>query len=165
MRYEPEITEYGEQPYAGIRGRVRTDGFAAIADRIPELIGWLAARGTEPLGGPFLRYNVIGADGELEVEAGVPVAVAPEPEGDVRAGVLPAGRYATLTHVGHPDELVGVTQELIAWAGTQGLEWDMTRAADGEHWVGRTETFLTDPRVEPDPNKWETRLAIRLADG
>ncbi|MFJ2738959.1 GyrI-like domain-containing protein [Streptomyces sp. NPDC087440] len=165
MRYEPEIVECGEQPYAGVRRRVRRDHFAPVADRIPELIGWLAARGTEPAGGPFLRYNVIGTDGELEVEAGVPVAVAPEPEGDVRAGVLPAGRYATLTHVGHPDELAGVTEELIAWAGARGLEWDMTEAGDGEHWVGRTETFLTDPRVEPDLNKWQTRLAIRLADG
>ncbi|GAA3492742.1 GyrI-like domain-containing protein [Streptomyces cremeus] len=165
MRYEPEIVERGEQPYVGIRARVRADHFAPVADRIPELFDWLAARGTEPGGGPFFRYNVIGADGELEVEAGVPVAVAPEPEGDVRADALPAGRYATLTHVGHPDELTGVTRELIAWAGARGLEWDMTRTGDGEHWVGRTETFLTDPRVEPDPGKWQTRLAFRLADG
>ncbi|MFF0744571.1 GyrI-like domain-containing protein [Streptomyces sp. NPDC004111] len=159
---EPVVVERAEQPYVAFRGRVRTDGFAALADRLPELFGWLAARGTEPLGGPFFRYNLIAPDGEFEVEAGVPVALAPKPEGDVRAGVLPAGKYATVTHFGHPDQLFAVASALYAWGRAQGLPWDMTEAADGEHWVCRLETYRTDPRVQPDPAKWETELAFRL---
>jgi effector-binding domain-containing protein len=158
----PVVMERAEQPYVSFRGRVRTGGFGEIADRIPELFGWLAARGTEPLGGPFLRYNLIAPQGEFDVEAAVPVAVAPNPEGDVRSGVVPAGKYATVTHFGHPDQLFGVTSALLAWAREQGLAWDMNEAADGEHWVGRLETYKTDPRVEPDPHKWETELAFRL---
>ncbi|MFI5808074.1 GyrI-like domain-containing protein [Streptomyces sp. NPDC051561] len=164
VEVEPLIVEREEQPYAGIRGRVKADGFAQIADRIPELFGWLAARGTEPLGGPFLRYNLVGTEGEFEVEAGVAVAVSPEPEGDVLSGVLPAGKYATVTHFGHPDGLFAVTEALLAWARAQGLAWDMTTASDGEHWVGRLETYKTDPRVQPDPAHWETELAFRLED-
>ncbi|MGW7414615.1 GyrI-like domain-containing protein [Streptomyces sp. NPDC054863] len=165
MRYEPVVVERDEQPYVAIRGRVGMDGFGLIADRIPELFGWLAARGTQPLGGPFFRYNLIGAKGELEIEAGVPVAVPLQPEGDVLSGLLPAGKYATVTHFGHPDELIDVTAELLAWAEGQGLKWDMTATEDGERWVGRLETYRTDPRVEPDLNKWETELAFRLASG
>ncbi|MFI0980088.1 GyrI-like domain-containing protein [Streptomyces sp. NPDC021093] len=165
MHTEPVVVERGEQPYVAFRGHVRMDGFRLIADRFPELFGWLAARGTEPVGGPFFRYNLIGAKGELEIEAGVPVAVSLKPEGDVLSGLLPAGRYATVTHVGHPDGLIGVTAELLAWAEGRGLEWDMTAAEDGEHWVGRLETYKTDPRVEPDLSKWETELAFRLVSG
>ncbi len=48
-------------------------------------------------------------------------------EGDdqVLFGVLPAGRDATVTHVGHPDELIAVTAALLDWAAWQGLEWDV----------------------------------------
>jgi len=52
---------------------------------------------------------------ELEVEAGVPVAVAVHGDAQVSSGVLPAGRYATLTHVGHPGELPGPPRR--CWTG------------------------------------------------
>ena len=45
---------------------------------------------------------------------------------EVISGVLPAGRYATVTHVGHPSELMGVTKSLLDWAAGQGLTWDMS---------------------------------------
>ncbi|HET6861379.1 MAG TPA: GyrI-like domain-containing protein [Streptomyces sp.] len=164
-RPEPTVVARGEQPYAAIRGRLTMESFGLIADRMPELFGWVAAHGTEPVGGPFFRYNVIAADGQLEVEAGVPVEAAPEPEGDVLVGVLPAGRYVTVPHVGHPDQLVEITEQLLTWAADQDLEWDLSRTADGdEHWACRLETFKTDPRLEPDPAKWEAEVAIRLAD-
>jgi hypothetical protein len=35
--------------------------------------------------------------------------------------VLPTGRYATLTHVGHPSELMAATKALLDWAAEQGL--------------------------------------------
>lgn len=103
----------------------------------------------------------------LEVEAGAPVTVAVEGDGRVISGVLPAGRYATVLHVGHPDGLVNATQELLDWAAGQGLTWDVSPdEADeaGERWGCRLEIYLTDPTEEPDMNKWETRLAFRLAD-
>ena len=80
------------------------------------------------------------------------------------SGVLPAGRYATLTHVGHPSELMGATKALLDWAAGQGLTWDMSPDADGDRWGSRLEIYLTDPREEPDMSKWVTQLAFRLAD-
>jgi effector-binding domain-containing protein len=100
----------------------------------------------------------------LEIEAGVPVAAHVAPEGDIRSGVLPAGRYVTVTHVGHPDELAGVTGDVLDWAARQGLAWDVTQTADGQRWGCRLEVYNTDPRVEPDMAKWETELWFRLAD-
>ena len=76
----------------------------------------------------------------------------------------PARRYATLTHQGHPNELVGATKTLLDWAAGQGLTWDMSPGPDGERWGSRLEILLTDPAEEPDMNKWVTQLAFRLAD-
>jgi effector-binding domain-containing protein len=82
----------------------------------------------------------------------------------VVAGVLPAGRYATVTHTGHPSELVKVTGALLDWAAEQGLTWDVSPSKDGDRWGARLEFYLTDPAEEPDMSKWQTQLAFRLAD-
>lgn len=161
---EPTIIERSEQPYVAIGGRVTMDTIGEVADRISELFGWLASRGIEPAGAPFLKYDVIDMERELEIEAGVPVPATVEGEGDVFCAVLPAGRYATVTHVGHPDGLVAVTAALLDWASEQGLTWDMSETEVGERWVCRLEVYRTDPREQPDLDKWETDLVFRLAD-
>jgi DNA gyrase inhibitor GyrI len=136
-----------------------------IADRIPDVFAWLGARGIEPVGAPFLRYHVIDMERELEIEAGVPVAATVDPARGVISGVLPAGRYAIVTHVGHPDELVDVTGRLLRWAEQKGLRWDVRDSGRGEVWGCRLESYLTDPAEVPDMHRWETELAFRLADG
>ncbi|MGN6796505.1 MAG: GyrI-like domain-containing protein [Streptosporangiaceae bacterium] len=160
----PEIENRAEQPYVGICTRVPMSGLADVATRHPEVFAWMGARGIAPAGPPFFKYNVIDMAGELEVELGVPIAEAMEGDPHVVSGVLPAGRYATVTHFGHPDELMEATRLLLAWASEQGLKFDMSPGDDGERWGGRLEFYLTDPRVEPDMNEWETQLAFRLAD-
>jgi effector-binding domain-containing protein len=86
--------------------------------------------------------------------------------GDARVvtGVLPAGRYATLTHLGHPSELVAATKALLDWAAEHGLTFDVTPGDDGDRWACRLENYLTDPSQEPDMSKWVTKLAFKLAD-
>jgi len=140
-------------------------GLGGVGARLGEVFAWLGARGVAPAGAPFFKYNVIDMARELEVEAGVPVATAVEGEAQVMSGVLPAGRYATITHVGHPDALIEVTKSLLDWAAGQGLKWDMSPGDNGEErWVSRLEFYLTDPSQESDMNKWETQLAFRLSD-
>jgi len=164
MPIRPSIVERPEQPYVAIRGLVTMQTIGSIADRLPEVFVWLAEHGLEPTGAPFFKYNRIDMERQLEVEVGVPVAATAEGDGEVRSGVLPAGRYATVTHVGHPDELVGVTAALLDWAAQQGLRWDMSETDDGQRWGCRLEVVNTDPAEEPDMRKWETELAFRLAD-
>jgi effector-binding domain-containing protein len=163
MPIHPRIVERPEQPYVAISGQVTMQTVGAIADRLPEVFVWLADHGLEPAGPPFFRYNRIDMQRQLEIEAGVPVAAAAKGDRQVHAGVLPAGRYATLTHLGHPDELAGITAELLDWATQQGLRWDMADTADGQRWGCRLEIYHTDPAEEPDMRKWETELAFRLA--
>jgi effector-binding domain-containing protein len=126
-----------------------------LTDRV---FGWLTARGITPAGPPFWRYVVVDMDNELELEAGVPVASLVEGTGEI--SVLPAGRYATVVHTGHPDTLVTATRDLLEWAAEHDLEWD----SDGETWGCRLEEYLSDPDEVPDMREWQTRLAFRLHD-
>jgi effector-binding domain-containing protein len=163
MPPEPVLVRRPEQPYAAIYGVVTMDTIAQIADRIPEVFGWLAARGIPPAGPPFLRYNTLGPGGRLEIEAGVPVASAVNGAEPVLAGVLPAGRYAVVRHIGPFSELAEATRDLLGWAATRGLAWDVTESPAGERWGCRLEIYFTNPAGEPDPATWETELAFRLA--
>jgi effector-binding domain-containing protein len=158
----PEIAERAEQPYVAIRANVTMQELPGLADRFGEVFGWLAEHGVAPAGPPFFRYNVIDMAHLLNVEAGVPVPAAVEGDGRVLAGVLPAGRYGTAIHVGPYDGLIGAVDDLLRWADSRGLEWDKSSADDGEHWSCRLEIYVTDPGQEPDPARWETRLAFRL---
>jgi len=164
MSATPEITEREEQPYVAISASVTMDGLGAVAHRLGDVFGWLAAHNLAPAGPPFFRYQVIDMLRQLVVEVGVPVSAVVDGDDQVISGVLPAGRYATVTHVGAPDNLVGATAELLDWASEHSVRWDMTLRDDGEHWRARLEFYLTDPSQQPDMTKWETQLAFRIAD-
>ena len=99
----------------------------------------------------------------LEVEVGIPVSAAVEGDERVLAGVLPAGRYALSAHTGHPAGLGDATAVLLDWAAKHGHAWDVTDTPEGQRWGARLEFYTTDPREEPDMDKWETELVFRLA--
>jgi len=164
MSAAPQITTRDEQPYAAIRATVTMADLGQLAARFGEVFAWLGARGVAPAGAPFFKYNVIDMERELEVEAGVPLAAPVVGDDQMVSGVLPAGQYVTLTHVGPPSELIDANRQLLEWAAEQDLTWDVSADDHGERWVSRLEIYLTDPDVEPDMSKWETELAFRLAD-
>jgi hypothetical protein len=176
---EPKITELPERPYVA---KVASATMETLGIVVPPLNGevlrWLASRGLAPSGPPFWKYNVIDMARGLEVEAGSPLAgeaaaaavradavAGGTPDGGrLVAGVLPAGRYATMRHVGHPDTLIAATAALLDWAAAAGLKWDVSPSPAGERWGCRLEIYHSDPADEPDMNNWETELAFRLAD-
>jgi effector-binding domain-containing protein len=166
MNAEPQITQRPPLPYAGLPATATMTNFASVIDAgFPEVFGWLGEHGIEPAGPPFIRYNVIDMDGDLEVELAVPVAgeaAAGGQEGRVRAGVLPGGRYVTLLHAGHYDGLIGANAALQQWAADQGVA--LESSPDQRRWRGRVEHYNTDPSAEPDPAKWQTEVAYLIGD-
>jgi effector-binding domain-containing protein len=162
MSPQPQIEHRDAQPYAAIPLSVTMDSLAGAVDRgFPELFGWLAERALAPAGAPFIRYLEVDMSGELEIELGVPVAAEATGDERVRNGVLAAGRYVTLLHVGPYDGLVKANAALQQWAQEQGISWQMD---GGSRWRGRLERYLSDPSREPDPSRWETELAYLSAD-
>jgi effector-binding domain-containing protein len=161
---EPTIVQRVEQPYVGRRESITMTEFARVADHLPGMVDHLQKRGVPIAGAPFFRYRVIDMSADLVVEAGIPVEDRVDVKEPLFTDTLPGGRYATLTHVGHPDELMAVTARLLDWAQDHGLAWDMEPTPTGEVWGCRLEVLTTNPADEPDMHKWETILLFKLAD-
>lgn len=163
MISEPKVEERAEQHYVGIRTQVPHSKFREIIPQyLDELFAWLGARDVTPACAPFMRYYVINMPGLMDVELGIPVAAAMPGEGRIVPGVIPAGRYAALVYTG----LNGIAGNaaLIGWAENNGIQWDRWDDPNGDAFRARIEYYLTDPAEEPDPEKWETEVAIKLAD-
>ncbi|MET0418275.1 MAG: GyrI-like domain-containing protein [Actinoplanes sp.] len=161
---QPTIVERTEQPYVGRRESITMTDFARVADHLPVMFASLAEQGAPVAGAPFFRYRVIDMSADLVVEAGIPLTERIDVREPMFVESLPGGRYATVTHVGHPDELMAVTARLLDWAQDQGLTWDMEPTPTGEVWGCRLEMLMTNPAQEPDMHKWETVLLFKLAD-
>lgn len=161
---KPKVEERAEQRYVALRLQATMQELGrAIQEGIGEVASWLARRGIAPMGAPFVRYVVIDMERLLEIEVGFPVAEAQEGDERVVAGMLPAGRYASLIYTGI-DRGIEANWELLKWGAAQGLVWDSRKTEKGEAFKARFEVFLTNPEEEPDRAKWETEVAIRLAD-
>lgn len=164
MSENPTVVERAAQPYVSLTAHVPMGRLAAeVPPLAPQVYAWLASRGLEPAGPSFWKYNVVDMDAELEVEVGVPIAQAVDGDGAVTSGVLAAGRYVRLEHVGHPATLERATGDLLAWAGSQGLAFDVTPTEGGERWGARVEEYLNGPDDGTEPDDWTTVLLFRLA--
>jgi len=159
------VVHRAAQPAATVTRTVTMATMSEIADAIPPLLDWLAARGQAPSGPPFLRYLVIDMAADMVVQAGVPVAVAVQGDEHVEPDELPAGAYLTAVHVGPYEGLYGATGALLAYAGGHDLHFDKHPSDAGEVWACRLEWYETNPVEDPDPQHWVTRLEFKLADG
>jgi hypothetical protein len=156
----PSVATRPERVTAGIRTVTPFRGMLAARDRLmAELYQRLDRMGAD-YGPLFLRLHVVDMAGDMDLEVG---ALTDKPiVGDdrVRPGVLPAGRYATLTYVNHARRANGL---LIDWVRAQGLPFDVVTGPAGDEFACRYEMYLTDPRTERMKTKWRVELAIRLA--
>jgi effector-binding domain-containing protein len=164
MITDPKLEERNEQHYMAIRSQATMQTLdKVIPQSLEAVFAWLGKQGTAPAGAPFVRYIVIDMEKELTIEVGVPVAGVLSGEGRITPGTLPAGRYASLVYTGI-DNGIKANGALLDWGKQQGLVWDSWTTEKGDAFGARIEAFLTDPADEPDMAKWETEVAIRLAD-
>lgn len=159
----PTIVERAETHYAGVSAEVMMPFGERIDPLMNEVEGHLRAAGGGELGLALFRYDVIDMP-RLEVQFGFTTPAPIAGTERVKAGVLPAGRYATVTYFGHYDDLEAVTGVLIGWAKLKGIEWDSTMTPQGERFAARVEIYPNGPADEPDPAKWETQIFIKVRD-
>lgn len=172
MSEQPRITEREAEPYVAIRSETASEAEfrRAVDSGYPRLFGWLAENGVSPTGAPFIRFHEVDDDGQpLAFELAAPVAETVDGGDEVVASELPAGRYATLLHVGpfsHDEvpDLAAARAELLAWIERQGLEPASSASERGVALRAYVERYLTDPSSEPDWSKWETELAYLVAE-
>ena len=164
MHGEPKLEERAEQHYVAIPVTVSMDSIGAVLPPlVGEVSGWLAQKGVAPAGPPFFRYVLIDMKKGMEMEVGVRVPTRLTGSGRVKAGTFPAGRYATVVHLGPYERIIDTTADLLAWADEKGITWRSRETDKGDAWDARTEFYLTDPQAEPDPAKWRTELAFLTA--
>lgn len=162
---QPYVEQRSSTPYLAIRSHVPMSEFdQVIPQSIAEVHDYIQKKGVTPIFTPFVRYNVINMEGRMDIEVGWPLHTSLAGEGRIQAGNIPAGRYAVLHHHGHYDALIESTKFLLGWAKQQGIVWDNWQAENGDAFGGRFEFYLTDPQAEPDMNKHETEIAIRMVD-
>lgn len=159
----PRIVERAAQPYVAIRQRVTIPFGEAIGPIMGQLFGSIEQQSIQATGPVFFKHNIVAMP-DLEMDFGVPVAAAVTATAPLVSGVLPAGRYAELTYWGHYDNLMDVNAVLIGWAKQTGLAWDVTEGPDGDHFASRLEIYPNGPDDEPDPDRWETTVTIKLKD-
>jgi effector-binding domain-containing protein len=160
----PTIKELSEHHTAGIRLKARIRDFKTVIPlTLGEIFAWAEKQGVKRVGPPYMRYYVIDMEGAMDIELGIPVAEAIRPNGKVTPGVFPAGRYASLVYTGRDRGYSG-NSALIRWGIKEGLKWDSWDDPAGDAFACRYEAFLTDPSEEPDHKKWQTEVAIKLAD-
>lgn len=161
----PQIVERPARPYLFVPFAVRMNEMQKPAQEgFPLVFAHAVEQGLTPEGGAFYNYRRIDMAATLDVEAGVAVSQPGAGAGRVQTGVLPAGRFLTVTWHGHPDQLYNVTALLVGWAKETGQHFDVVEAEDGDHFACRLEIYETDPQDEPDMNKWVTVLEFKLKD-
>jgi effector-binding domain-containing protein len=135
--------------------------FKVVSRIADELNTWVEENKIKTSGPPFLRYHVIDMRGFMDISYCVPVRKALPDVGDVKADVLPAGRYASLIYSGGG---ISGNRFLIEWVRVQGMDFDRWDTEQGDNFRSRYETYLTDPKIEPRKSKWQIEVAIKLAD-
>lgn len=165
---EPKFENRSEQPYVGIRSQVQMQELpTVIPQHLDEVAAWLAQQGVELNGPPLIRYHVCPSqampDARVDITLGWPVAAPLAGNGHITAGVLPAGRYASLIFTGVENGIPG-NAALLEWAKAQGIQWDSWDEQSGEAFAGRVEYMLDGPDDDPNPSNWKTEVAIKLVD-
>ena len=148
------VTKQEIQPRIALVIRRKTAA-ADIAKTLGECLGavWaFAQRNAVPLAGPpFARYVEMGR-GLMTIEAGLPIAVPHNGEGDIVATELPGGMAAVAIHTGAYDKLAethaAIERYLDEHALTAGAPW---------------ETYVTDPATTPNAAEWKTEVVYPLA--
>lgn len=159
---KPKIDKRPMQAYMGIRTITPFKGMSRMIGKLAdELNSWVEENKIKTYGPPFLRYHVIDMRGFMDISYCVPVRKALPDDGNVKADVIPAGRYASLIYSGGG---ISGNRALIEWVRAQGLEFDRWDSEHGDNFRGRYERYLTDPKVEPRKSKWEIEVAIKLVD-
>ena len=148
MKREFRTKELDAQGIVGIRTTATMDKIGEVMGPLfGEVYGYLQQHEQVPAGMPLAIYHSMDGN-DVDLECAMPVASPVAGTGRVRAGQLPAGTVATVTHMGAYENLGETWAALTAWMESQDLE------GAGAPW----EVYVTDPGAEPDPLKWRTDI-------
>jgi effector-binding domain-containing protein len=143
-----QIVVNEEQPAASIRIKIKPDqANRKLAELLPEVMACLTEVGASAAGPPFARFHG-EQDGEVDFEAGVPVAAPIAPRGRVKPSTLPGGRSAMAWYSGPYSGLKEARARLA-----KSLV-DLKLVARGGAWV----SYWTDTSLQRDRKQCRSQL-------
>lgn len=149
--------------YVGIKTTVKMDGIKDfMQSSVPKIFSWLKDHKIEPDGPEFLRYTFVDMQKGLDLEMCVPVKKATKGDKSVRAGIIPAGRYASMTHFGDFAGLYGTNGAIQDWIKSKNLAMKMQKGKKGDEFTSRLEIYKVGPWNQPDMAKWETEVLFMV---
>jgi effector-binding domain-containing protein len=126
---KPKIEKRPKLTYMGIRTISPFKGMSKEIDRLAnELNSWVDEKKIKTTGPPFLRYHVIDMRGFMDISYCIPVRKASPDNGNIKADVVPAGRYASLIYSGGG---ISGNRALIEWVRAQGIDFDRWDTEEG----------------------------------
>lgn len=156
----PTVRERPEHPYVAIGAEANLQEWGPVTALVGEVPGPAAGPG---VGGAPVLSLLDHRRRSASNWKWVPIHREVSGGGRVKAGRVPAGSYATVVHVGHPDRLEESLDRLEGWIEDRGLKVAQHTRNGEVVWDGRFEFYPTDPAVEPDPERWEIEVAYLLA--
>jgi effector-binding domain-containing protein len=166
MIIKPTLVNRSAQPYCAFRVHLHRE---AIGETVPSLFikiyGWLASNNIEIKGPSIIRYLMVDYNsGEVQIDAGVPIASLINRNDSIQSDVIPGGLYATVLHQGEFSGLMETTGELLEWGKENHISWQVVEKSNIYRWRGRIETYLVGPSDTPDSQEWKTEISILLAE-
>ncbi len=151
--YVCEIEDRSERPIVSVRTRAAVQDLPQLFGRIyGALMQYISEIGAQPAGEPFAAYYNMDMQ-NLDVEIGFPVSKPLPDRDDIKGGALPAGKYATMMHVGPYDTLGPAYEVLTQYVNANGYE--PTGVA--------YEFYFSGPETPPD--KIQTQIVFLLKAG
>lgn len=152
MRPTVSVHHVAARKLAAVRRQVAIGGVAAAwKPALDQVWAFLRAKPGLRTDGHnvFLYHHPARRDLPMDVDFGVEVVRAFEPEGEVRAVETPAGEAAVATHVGPYDRMMETHDAIHAWA-----------AANQRAFAGTSWEIYGD--WSDDPSKLETTIVYLL---
>jgi AraC family transcriptional regulator len=148
-----ERREIPAQPFLFVQAKVaRSEIAKAIAEGLGKVFPYAIKAGLPMAGPPTARYLTSGP-GLLDMQVGVPIAVAAPGDGEIQAGELPGGPIAVAVHAGAYDQLADTYAAMERW-----MEANHHRGG-----AAPWESYVTDPGDVPDVKDWRTEVYWPLA--
>ena len=146
-----ELLEQPAQPAVAIRTWTSAGDLPRVLGQtFSSLAQFLAEKGTQPSGPPFVAYYNMDMQ-NLDIEIGFPVPEKLEGQGAVRPSRIPGGRLAACTYTGPYQDLAPAYDALSRMVQERGLK------ATGVAY----EIYLNDPQTTP-PQELQTRILFPL---
>lgn len=122
MKYQFELNEQEAQPVLSIRTRTAIENLPkVIGEAYGKIMRYVAELGEQPAGVPYTAYYNLDMQ-DLDVEMGFPVARALPGQGEINAGAIPAGGYATCMYQGPYSKMEEPYNEIFKWMAENGYE-------------------------------------------